>query len=251
MPFATVPEVCYQTCYNVYLLASSTGKIEELCNPSGNFLVGYSACAKCVEDNTGISDTALRELLDPEFGQFLQYCTSITMVYTVGTFTLSPTNVTTMSYLIGQSKTSATSTTPTSINVQPSSTSELDNSPSVSSAASEAGESSKTHLAGPIAGSLADLALVVIAALFFWRRRRSRSNSDSLSTDQDHFEKAQLHSDCVPKPYAEMTGGEILEMEGSPAPYVPTAEKPANETPARELPGENRQIKTRLAEVEG
>lgn len=54
----------------------------------------------------------------------------------------------------------------------------------------------------------------------------------------ESYGKAQLHSDDIPKPVyptPELHPDSIHEMEGS-RPEFREAEKPANETPARELP---------------
>ncbi|CAH0048589.1 unnamed protein product [Clonostachys solani] len=65
--FSTAPAVCYSTCNNAYILASSLGKNDELCDPNGDFTAGYNACIKCIEDNIGESQTTPREIVDPEF----------------------------------------------------------------------------------------------------------------------------------------------------------------------------------------
>ncbi|CAI6090098.1 unnamed protein product [Clonostachys chloroleuca] len=72
--FDTAPAVCYSICNNAYVLASSLGKSDELCDPVGDFIAGYNACTKCITDNIGESQTTPREIVDPEFGQFLNYC---------------------------------------------------------------------------------------------------------------------------------------------------------------------------------
>ncbi|CAH0015308.1 unnamed protein product [Clonostachys rhizophaga] len=67
--FDTAPAICYSTCNNAYVLASSLGKSDELCDPLGDFIAGYNACTKCITDNIGESQTTPREIVDPEFGQ--------------------------------------------------------------------------------------------------------------------------------------------------------------------------------------
>ncbi|CAG9936916.1 unnamed protein product [Clonostachys rosea f. rosea IK726] len=70
----TAPAICYSTCNNAYVLASSLGKSDELCDATGDFIAGYNACIKCITDNIGESQTTPRDIVDPEFGQFLNYC---------------------------------------------------------------------------------------------------------------------------------------------------------------------------------
>ncbi|KAK7225523.1 hypothetical protein V2G26_013526 [Clonostachys chloroleuca] len=216
MGLETAPAVCYSKCNNAYILASSIGKADELCDPNGGFMEGYNACVRCIADNIGESQTTPQDIVMPEFGQFLTDCSGANP--TTAT-TSSPAHVITIYITTILNPDGTASPTP--------STNGLD--------------SSKTHLAGPIAGSLAGLAIVIIAGLLLWRRRRTRkkNNLGDADADPEPFEKAQLHSDCIPKPLSETTGGEIHEMEGSWALHAPTAEKPANETPAQELPGED------------
>ncbi|CAH0028370.1 unnamed protein product [Clonostachys rhizophaga] len=223
--------------YNAYILASSLGKSDELCDPAGGFIEGYNACVRCIADNIGESQTTPQDIVMPEFGQFLNYCSGTNP--TTAT-TSSPAHVITIYITTILNPSGTASPSPTSINEHPSNTNGLGSSPSASPEAADSGQGSKTHLAGPIAGSLVGLAVVIIAGLLFWRRRRTRkkNNLGDADADPEPFEKAQLHSDCIPKPLSETTGGEIHEMEGSFALHAPTAEKPANETPARELPAE-------------
>ncbi|CAG9972445.1 unnamed protein product [Clonostachys byssicola] len=229
------------------MLASSLGKSDELCDPSGAFIEGYNACTKCIVENIGDSGTNPRDIVMPEFGQFLNYCTGSNPTTTRS----SPAHVITVYITTVLTPSGTALPTPTSINEQPPSTTGLGNSPSASLDALDTGQGSKTHLAGPIAGSLAGLAVVAISGLLFWRRRRTRkkNNLGDADADPEPFEKAQLHSDCIPKPLSEMTGGEIHEMEGSWALHAPTAEKPVNETPARELPAEEIRSRNSPGEV--
>lgn len=82
-------------------------------------------------------------------------------------------------------------------------------------------------------GGVAGLGIAIFAALWFWRRRSRRTTS--VLEDGEHYEKAQLHSDCIPKPALEAADGAIHEMQGS-SPQKAAAEKAANEPPCYELP---------------
>ncbi|CAG9937514.1 unnamed protein product [Clonostachys rosea f. rosea IK726] len=205
--------------YNAYILAESIGKTDELCDPNGGFIEGYNACVRCIADIIGESQTTPQDIVMPEFGQFLNYCSGTNS--TTAT-TSSPAHVITIYITTILNPSGTASPTPTSINEQPYSTNGLDSSPSASLEASDGGQGSK------------------MPELFFWRRRRTRkkNNLGDADADPEPFEKAQLHSDCITKALSETTGGEIHEMEGSWALHAPTAEKPANETPAQELSGE-------------
>lgn len=85
-------------------------------------------------------------------------------------------------------------------------------------------------LAGAIVPSVV-LFLVLLAIGIIWARKHRRAKRTRLHATEaeegKHQDKAQLHSECLPRP--------VFELEG-PASSKAPVEKPANEVPARELP---------------
>ncbi|KAK8074777.1 hypothetical protein PG997_009440 [Apiospora hydei] len=71
--------------------------------------------------------------------------------------------------------------------------------PTSTSLDSGGGNRSQAWVSGPVIGSVAGVALIVAMAIFLLRRgkkARARANDE-------HGDKPQLHSDCVPKPELE------------------------------------------------
>jgi hypothetical protein len=103
---------------------------------------------------------------------------------------------------------------------------------SLGAVASESGTSA--WLAGPIVGAIGGAALLFGGVAYFYRRHRPRRTVDvvePLALEPDDlavaFDKAQLHSECMPRPVPQ-------ELEGSfPA---PVSELNVNEVPAHEMP---------------
>lgn len=88
---------------------------------------------------------------------------------------------------------------------------------------------SRAWIAGPIVGSIVGLAIVLGVLFYLWRRHRlSRPNTLDPMCD-----KAQLHSDCIPKPELDAQTNTIHEIDTQPAP--PRAEIPVNEANTAEL----------------
>jgi hypothetical protein len=94
---------------------------------------------------------------------------------------------------------------------------------------SESRPSSKAWIAGPVIGAFAFIA-ILISILIYLRRRQARQSQPAerhVDTTQATHEKAQLHSDCVPRP-------DPYELEGSHP--LPPAELTPEDIP-QELPG--------------
>ncbi|KAK5210450.1 hypothetical protein LTR47_000339 [Exophiala xenobiotica] len=101
-------------------------------------------------------------------------------------------------------------------------------------------------IAGGVVGGVAELAMVVLVAVFFWRRRRkSRAPVEEPSIVT---EKAQLHSDDVKPDRKELQGTEgsrdMLEKQPKEVAEMAANEEvvadnlkelPSNETPGHEL----------------
>ncbi|POR38058.1 Uncharacterized protein TPAR_01739 [Tolypocladium paradoxum] len=71
---AVTPSVCFDDCNNAWLIAQSIGKTDELCKGGSSFREGYNACAKCILDNTGATKDTIRDYVEPEFAQYLDFC---------------------------------------------------------------------------------------------------------------------------------------------------------------------------------
>jgi len=94
-------------------------------------------------------------------------------------------------------------------------------------------------VAGPIVGCVAGIAMIASAGLV-WMRRRKRRRRESEDggrgrgdqSAEDPLGKAQLHSECVPRPMTPR------EMDGGRKTFWQLDEMAANEIPAAELPGD-------------
>lgn len=93
---------------------------------------------------------------------------------------------------------------------------------------------SHAWIAGPVVGSIMGLAIVLGVLSCLWRRRHRLSKPDTFDSMHD---KAQLHSDCVPKPELDAQTNTIHELDAQPAP--PRVEMPVNEATAAELQTRN------------
>lgn len=71
----------------------------------------------------------------------------------------------------------------------------------------------------------------MLGVLFYlWRRRHKLTKPD---TFDPMYDKAQLHSDCIPKPELDAQTNTIHELDAQPAP--PRFEMPVNKATAAEL----------------
>ncbi|VUC21195.1 unnamed protein product [Clonostachys rosea] len=216
--------ICYNTCNNAYSVAISIGNVDELCKVDGDFIAALNSCVRCIDENKKDSDQSLPD----ELRQITSICAG-GLVFTTDTFLMRDGTTSTITHLVNIS---STSTMP-STSIQSASTT---SAPAATSSAAASGPSSNAWIAGPVVGGIAGLGIAILAGLWFWRRR-SRRPSPALE-DEEHFDKAQLHSDCIPKPMHEAADGAIHEMQAS-LPLKITAEKAANEPPCYELPADD------------
>lgn len=93
---------------------------------------------------------------------------------------------------------------------------------------------SHAWIAGPVVGSIVGLTIVLGVLFYLWQRRHRLSIPD---TFDPMYDKAQLHSDCIPKPELDAQANTIHELDAQPAP--PRAEMPINEVSAAELQTRN------------
>lgn len=71
---AVTPSVCFDECNNAWLFAQSTGKTDELCREGSSFRKSYNSCAACIVANAGATKDTIRDYVEPEFAQYLDFC---------------------------------------------------------------------------------------------------------------------------------------------------------------------------------
>ncbi|KAK0642039.1 hypothetical protein B0T16DRAFT_496624 [Cercophora newfieldiana] len=98
----------------------------------------------------------------------------------------------------------------------------------------DTGGGNMAWVAGPVVGCVAGITMIALGSLFWMRRRRRRREEEKArgGPPEDPLGKAQLHSDCVPRPMTPR------EMDGGRKTFWQLDEMSANEIPAAELPGD-------------
>ncbi len=72
----TVPSVCYADCNNCFIEAQKVGKSSSLCASNSPFESDLGACQACVANNGDAEKVTLQNYVDPEFAQFLDFCSA-------------------------------------------------------------------------------------------------------------------------------------------------------------------------------
>ncbi|KAH7124508.1 hypothetical protein EDB81DRAFT_664083 [Dactylonectria macrodidyma] len=222
---------------NLFKIAEAEGKTSELCDPGSTFRTAAEICRKCLEDNEAMStDVSYLDLIVPGLDEYLDFC-HIGVTTLTHTFTGTNGQVSTVRYVVPGLET-ITASMPTTALESPSLSTRSGSSnsyvmpvdsPSMSLDNSPGDPGNKSWIAGPLLGSIIGVAVILGTVIHIWRRRSSITRSDGLEPPND---KAQLHSDCIPKPAHETEAQVMYEMEGSSAQPVETV---ANEVPAVEL----------------
>lgn len=70
----TGPAVCFDTCNNLVLNAQSVGKSDALCEDDSVFRNTLTVCTTCIEKNEGTSKDTIRDNVEPEYVQWLDFC---------------------------------------------------------------------------------------------------------------------------------------------------------------------------------
>ncbi|KAJ3457522.1 hypothetical protein MRS44_014663 [Fusarium solani] len=237
-----------------YQYARLAGRTEALCEDDG-FYDLYQTCANCIEDETD-SDN-VREYVEPKLGRFVDYCASFTSLTNWATMATASATLATAAEDEQSSATEAASTNDAddsifrnvpaaTSNHAPSVTGESDQlDPPTSSSASEAKDSSgrsQAWIAGPVVGSVV-VVLALVGVGIWWYRRRKRTpkppSSPQDNQESVHFDKPQLHSECIPRPSPGQVVTTLPADQGHAHSY-PYGEMPANEAPAYELSAEGR-----------
>ncbi|KAH7246849.1 hypothetical protein B0J15DRAFT_597004 [Fusarium solani] len=256
----STPVRCY-SCEYAYQYARLAGRTEALCEDDG-FYDLYQTCANCIEDETD-SDN-VREYVEPKLGRFVDYCASFTSLTNWATMATASATLATASTTLAtaaedeqSSATEAASTNDAddsifrnvpaaTSNHAPSVTGESDQlDPPTSSSASEAKDSSgrsQAWIAGPVVGSVV-VVLALVGVGIWWYRRRKRTpkppSSPQDNQESVHFDKPQLHSECIPRPSPGQVVTTLPADQGHAHSYS-YGEMPANEAPAYELSAEGR-----------
>ncbi|KAF4513285.1 hypothetical protein G6O67_000574 [Ophiocordyceps sinensis] len=71
---ATTPSVCFDECNNGWTIGARVGKRDELCNEGSSFRNSYNRCSKCITSNSHATKDVIREYVEPEFKQFIDWC---------------------------------------------------------------------------------------------------------------------------------------------------------------------------------
>ncbi|KAL2670786.1 hypothetical protein Neosp_014588 [[Neocosmospora] mangrovei] len=100
-------------------------------------------------------------------------------------------------------------------------------------------------LVGSVIPSFVFLACAAFFGVWWWKRRQKQPKAPKLaqaeagSSEKPEAEyKAQLPSDCVPRPTYELEGSAPIAPASSSSDTAVEAEMPANEVPAQEMPTE-------------
>ncbi|KAH7235306.1 hypothetical protein BKA59DRAFT_405263 [Fusarium tricinctum] len=185
------PPICYDDCDDAYRIAQSYGKTSDLCWEGRSFKVLYQQCLACIADNTNRSKGTVRDYIQPELEDFINYCekrevTALTTVYS--------TRVTTVTGSQGP----VTSTVVMGEVIRMG-----------GETSSFADTSIKPHIA-IIVGSVIPLVLLISVLgflSFHWlRRRRAAKEQGGPASDERGWndDKPQLHSECVERPTFEL-----------------------------------------------
>ncbi|KAF5009620.1 hypothetical protein FDECE_4170 [Fusarium decemcellulare] len=260
----TTPSICYDDCNSAYKIGLSDGdNTDNLCNQNGSFMQVYNICLDCVKDNSDSSKDSVEEDVQDEFKQFLDKCknkgsatsvaadkkivpssacdkcvTTVLTDYTGGHITVvlgTKTGAQTASLSNFFTVTRTVSTTET---VRPGGGSKDDDGPSTA------------VIVGPVVPSVILLAAIAFFGFRWWKRRRTPKavetpmssplpppSANAAEPEPKVEYKAQLPSDCVPRPTFELEGS-VPTAPSSNGDTAIEAEMPANEVPAHEMPTE-------------
>ncbi|KAK9414506.1 putative Mid2 domain-containing protein [Seiridium unicorne] len=174
------PPACFTTCNSALQEAQSQGKVPALCASGSTFMADYDDCTSCI------------------FGEYLDYCniTSTWMTVAVsvtvaGKLTALTTLTTHVTGLVQGATTTSTSSglLVTATNNNASATDLKTSTPTPSPRAEK---KNVAWVAGPVVGSLAGCAVLVLAVFLTYRYRRQKIKSqpdESTDKPQNHFDQ--------------------------------------------------------------
>lgn len=173
-----------------------------------NFEQYVEYCSPTVQTITAVADVTTQ-------GALLHFTVTTVVTLSAGvnattissaTTPLTSTNSTTTPPATANSTISDFQTTATNTNLIPSAEPTSD---------ANSNSENKAWIAGPIAGSISGVAILVLVAFLLFRRRRRRRNAMRNPTSDGYTDKPQLHSDCVPRaPPDELDAGMRHELPG-------------------------------------
>ncbi|KAI0886740.1 uncharacterized protein GGS22DRAFT_158582 [Annulohypoxylon maeteangense] len=231
------PLTCYNICNNGYLEAQRVGKVPALCASGSNFLTYYDSCQQCINE-VGISWTEylppLTEYVDycnsTNPNQLNQTATDLSYsvipttisspvttgdILTTWLFTTSvtiyppvpSTTVVQIAQTVNGKPTTYTFTT-TYANL-PIGGAEVTNgtstppptpSPDLAAPISHSSHPTRAWIAGPVAGGVVAVSIVMLGSLFLWRRNRKRRQpSAELEARGIMEEKSELEAPNYPQ----------------------------------------------------
>ncbi|KAI9148109.1 hypothetical protein HJFPF1_11932 [Paramyrothecium foliicola] len=234
-----IPAECYNPCNEVIRIAHVVGDTEELCEDALYFRDAWEQCAQCLEANSLI-EQATKDYI-PQIIPLLARC-GLEVVLATTVVTLANGTPTSIVLIMDATTTplprNVTMTSSTNLRA---STVPIVNTPIRTPAGSQTtvppeddDSRGQAWIAGPAVGTVAAVALILVGVWLLFRRRKHQT----IQHDEMPHEKAQLHSDCLPrpeKPVLELHPETIQELEGSTT-FLNHAEKPANEPAAPEKP---------------
>ncbi|KAF7536429.1 hypothetical protein G7054_g4578 [Neopestalotiopsis clavispora] len=223
--------------HNAQTEAQSVGKSPALCEEGSAFQQSIQECLGCIQVNNPNS-TDGSSYVSNAFQQYITYCNiSNTVQRVTATISLTaaggqvvPWTTITADITItgGVNATGASTSTPNTISTStlltsanstvlgsPTSASNSNLIPTAEPTESaNPGSGSKAWMAGPVVGSIAGVLVLAIGAFLWYRRRMARRKPIS----EEHMDKPQLHSDCVPRPLPdELDAGMRHELPGDEA----------------------------------
>ncbi|KAM0200019.1 hypothetical protein ACHAQI_011881 [Fusarium lateritium] len=246
------PAICYDDCNGALKIAQSMGRENDLCVKDSSLNRTYSLCLNCIVDNSDMSRDSAQEFLEPQFGQFIDYCnnygasasstnieTSIVLVTAVrstrpsckvcstmtitgydGQLVRATIDLEAITTSFGDISLSAPTSTPTDTPEPPSSS----QGPNLAT------------IIGPVVPSLFLLCVLGFLAFRWYKRRQASKTQEGPVPNEEEpkQDKPQLHSDCIARP--------TFELEGSMPPatdvgsgIVKKSEMAANEPAAHEM----------------
>ncbi|KAL7953078.1 hypothetical protein V8C34DRAFT_297911 [Trichoderma compactum] len=227
----SVPAACFDRCNQALLIASDEGLKSQLCASNSPFLQALDVCSACIKaqgTNPSGGTSSISSLLP-----FLEFCHLLS--YSTLTYTSTNGQITTIVYLLPTNHAATTTsssprtTTTTSTLAPPTSPAPQNtaSSPSVS-----ATPQSHAWIAGPIVGSIVGLAIVFGVLFYLWRRQHRHSKPDPFDP---RYDRAQLHSDDIPKPELDAQANTFHELDARRSDDTPKPELDAQTNTFHEL----------------
>ncbi|RTE78070.1 hypothetical protein BHE90_007450 [Fusarium euwallaceae] len=260
----TTPAVCYDDCNNAYKIGLSDGdKTDRLCAENGSFMQVYNICIDCIKENSDSTKDTVNADVQNEFKQFLDKCKDSGSASTIapnknvipttscaGCATTVLTDYTrgVITVVLGTKTGAATASLSNFFTVTRTLKVTQTAHPGSGSGSDSNDDSSNANIpiiVGSVIPSFVFLACAAFFGVWWWKRRQKQPKEQKLahveggSSEKPEVEyKAQLPSDCVPRPTYELEGSAPIAPGSFSSDTAFEAEMPANEVPAQEMPTE-------------